>query len=260
MNKLARIVLPLTLVLTACGGGGGGGGGGGTTSPTSTQSPAGIWFGSAHSTTTSTTTPLVGVVTADNKVYFSTFAGNMFIGSAAVNGNGASGTMNGYALNTKSVATNGADYDIWSNYAAPVNVQGTFGSQSSFTGTYSGMGDSGTFSLSFDSRYNRPSSLAAISANWTYTDTNGYTLSVSIDAQGSITGGGSSGCTINGTASLIDPAHNAYDANITVSNCGAQNGTYTGVAALSDTVTANDTLEVIVTTPGLANMVELTRS
>lgn len=92
--------------------------------------------------------------------------------------------------------------------------------------------------MTYDSLYDRDSSLSVIAGNY---DDFGVVLNVA--ANGVIFEQvPSTGCIINGQASIINSQFNAYDVSITYSNCvgnfAVLNGaTFTGLGILDNTVT-----------------------
>ena len=73
----------------------------------------------------------------------------------------------------------------------------------SISGTYSGLGDSGTFSLTYDSSYERPSSLSLVQGDWFISDPQIFEkLSINIDSNGKIIGFSSKGDILSGN---VDP-------------------------------------------------------
>ena len=90
---------------------------------------------------------------------------------------------------------------------------------------------------SYSNVYNQPSSLAAIAGNWTGIGpySSGQTLNIS--SSGVVfEQDASSGCTVNGQVSLIDPSYNAYSITVAYSNCiqysGFNGQTASGLAAI----------------------------
>ena len=65
-----------------------------------------------------------------------------------------------------------------------------------------------------DPLYNEPSSLAKLAGNW---DDNGNTLTVNPD--GTFFEQQASGCVVNGTYTILDPAHNLYGVSFEFTNC-----------------------------------------
>ena len=60
---------------------------------------------------------------------------------------------------------------------------------------------------------------------------NGYTLTVTIDAAGALTGADTRGCSLDGTVKAI-AGSNLVEVQHTVTGCGARDGRYAGLAAL----------------------------
>jgi len=96
---------------------------------------------------------------------------------------------------------------------------------------------SSTYTWTFDSLYDAPSSLAAVAGN--YSDGN---ATLSINSNGVIfEQDPTSGCVLNGQISLIDARYDVYSVSITDSNCSvapATAVTLTGLASLNQTVSS----------------------
>lgn len=96
---------------------------------------------------------------------------------------------------------------------------------------------SGTFTLTYDALYDRDSSLATIAGN--FRAPNGTV--VSVDASGNIfSQDATTGCVVNGKASIIDTRYNAYYFEYKFGSCAGQltvlNGvTFTGLGTLDNT-------------------------
>ena len=221
----------LTVSLAACGGGGGGGNGDGLP----TELVSGIWEGTFFSNVLSQTFSVTGIITETNEIRFITSSGGQYVGNITVSGNSVSGTTTGYA-------PLGFTFPD-SSVIGTVTFSGTVDTKKSFSGTYGGVGDSGTFSLTYNSIYERPSSIATVSDSWVYSET-GYTLSAVINSDGVISANDTTGCLYSGNISIINSSYNAYRVNFNVTSCSALNGNYSGLATLIDTLNANDTLVV----------------
>lgn len=97
---------------------------------------------------------------------------------------------------------------------------------------------SGTFSLAYDSLYDRDSSLATIAG--TFSGPSGTV--VNVNADGSIfSQDATTGCVVNGKASIINARYNVYRVQYTYGNCAgdlaAINGTtFAGLATLDNSV------------------------
>jgi hypothetical protein len=98
------------------------------------------------------------------------------------------------------------------------------------------------FTLQAAPDYNRSVSLAALAGVYSRRSTTIFgeevTLTVTIDANGQLTGSYSNGCVFNGSASIPDAAHNMVRLQIDLANCGSRgsekqwNGAYSGLGLL----------------------------
>jgi hypothetical protein len=107
-------------------------------------------------------------------------------------------------------------------------------SASTTSGRYTGSGDAGTFNMSLSPMWNRPASLGSVAGVYTRTTSNGYTMTMTVGANGQVTASDSRGCLINGTVTVPDATHNMYLMDTTVTSCGSLNGHYQGMATLLD--------------------------
>jgi hypothetical protein len=225
-KKLSALLLCASLILAVIGCGGGNG------DSSATIDISGIWEGN-FTDQFNQVYSVVGITTENREARFVSELGGQYSGTVNVSGNSISGTLRAYAP----VGFLFPDGSTVGN----VSISGTVITKQSFTGTYVGVGDSGSFSLTYDSIYERPSSLSLISGNWILSEF-GYTFTVTINNAGVFSGNDTDGCVYNGTVSIINSSYNAYRINLTVSSCGTANGNYSGLAVLSDDVNVNDTL------------------
>jgi hypothetical protein len=104
-------------------------------------------------------------------------------------------------------------------------------------------GDDFDFSLEHLTRYEESVTLAQLAGTYTRTITvligPSSTYTVTLDANGQLTGSHSNGCIYNGTASLPDAPRNFIKLDVQLSNCpssitgsGSMNGAYSGVGVL----------------------------
>ena len=85
--------------------------------------------------------------------------------------------------------------------------------------------------LQFDNLYDRRSSLSMWQGVWERV-ASGVTLwTVTVDADGALSGKMSDGCELTGGLSILEAAHNLYDLQITVESCSSE-GDYSGFAYL----------------------------
>lgn len=229
MIKFLFVIVALTLV--SCGGGGGGSS---TSSTVTNQQVSGIWRGTSYSSVQKSTSNILGIISENNVARFlSLTSGGQYSGVIAANESSFSSSMTAYAP----LGYAWLDGSVIGN----MNINGTVAPKTSLNGSYSGVGDSGTFTFAYDSKYERPSSLSSVSGSWSLTSS-GVLYNVSVNSNGTITGNTSTGCTYSGVISIINASYNCYNVNLTIGSCGAFNGNYTGLATLTDTYTANDTL------------------
>jgi hypothetical protein len=98
------------------------------------------------------------------------------------------------------------------------------------------------FTLNASADYNRSVSLAALAGVYTRSTSSilgdEVTLTLTIDANGQLTGSYSNGCVFNGSASIPDASHNMVRLQVDLANCGSRgsskqwNGTYAGLGVL----------------------------
>lgn len=225
--------------LVACGGGGGSGGG-----TTTNVSANGFWEGTFTESGVGTF-DISGLLYNGRIIAISESAGAIYDGSYTVSGSSISGTVTAYQINGGPFAT--------TTVSGSVTEQGSI--SLSFNTSY---GTSGTISLSFNSIYNRASSLSSVAGNWNYTS-GAYSLTITVQNDGSYWGQDSDGCVVSGTIGLLDTAHNLYNMNTSIASCGVLNGTYTGFSGLLDNVTTNDTLQVAVSNSNYMLLYPFTR-
>ena len=245
-GNLLIFALASLFVLSACGGGGDSSG----TPPATPSAAAGIWLGTFTSDVTHITSSATGLVADTDSARFGlpdTLA--QYSGVLNVNGNSFSTTATAYAPHG-STLLDGSE-------VGTVTISGTFTPKGTMSGTYSGAGDAGTFTLTYNgSLYERRSSLPSVSGLWKGKILD-FTNFISINNDGAIVGVNTTGCTYGGHVSVIDPLFNIYSVHLDIDTCGSNNGTYDGLAALSDTSDTNDTFITIMSSPTLSLIASL---
>jgi hypothetical protein len=210
-----------------------------------TESIAGIWMGGFSSNVFHRTYNVIGIITESGLARFAApSAGTQYSGVVHTDGDNFS--------------TNAEAYGTAEIYIGKVKITGTFTPRGIMNGSYSGVGDNGTFSLAYNSLYERPSSLLGIAGNWT-DYSSGYYETVTIGSSGNITGEPLGGCTYSGHVGIINTLYNEYNVNLTANNCGSQSGQYSGLAVLTDTDTKNDTIYAITSNATYSFIIELRR-
>ena len=228
-QSLSTIVI--AFALSACGGGGGGGGSGAISTPPAPvpTNAGGIWEGTSN--TSGLILNFAGVVTESNEGRFFDDNGTQYI-IDNISGNDGSITIDftavaqfGFVFLDGSAVTTGS-------------LTGTVVERTSINGNYSiATGESGTISLTYNSIYDRDSSLSKLSGTW---DENGFGI-LTFDPDGSFFEQDTFGCVFDGQASIIDSAFNVYSLTMTISLCGTgTNGQYSGLGVLTDLNATDD--------------------
>ncbi len=228
------VISIIVLFLSGCGGGGGGG----TTDTSPTSVPPGIYEG--------TITPTGG--TADSAVALITSSGKVAILDISTI-EGFIGTISGSSLTGT----------IYSNSSVPATAQITSASGNNISGTYTSSLGGGTFALVADPNlYARGASLSKLVGTWVdsvFTSGTGTSTWV-IQADGTYSVTTTLGCNGTGAFSTIDPTKNEYSFTLTITNCVGLNGTYTGIAATSDTFNTDDSISLVFSSGAVAGLSE----
>jgi len=106
------------------------------------------------------------------------------------------------------------------------------GSVESHFRTLSG-GDIGALNLDYNPIYEQPSSLGLLTGNWQFEDRDGLIITMSM-IEGEWSGRDSDNCVYQGSMDIINPRYNAYDVNLSISECASVNGEYEGLAYLDE--------------------------
>lgn len=134
--------------------------------------------------------------------------------------------------------------------------------QTTLSGAYVGaLSNCQDLALSFDDRYLRPASLAAIAGVYTASEEDGYALTVTIHADGQLDGADTQGCVLLGAVAVPDATRNIYRAIADASSCGNLNGHYQGMMSLRDLATSGDnlSLDLALSAPDTAIFYRLSR-
>lgn len=205
-------LLALTTALSACNGGNGGNGGnsGGSGGSTPvTASSEGIFNGSLTSAVSHRAQPIVAIVLPTGEARLIRNDCVQYIAATSMSGSFFSGSGTAYAPDGGIAACPSAILFPNGTSLASLDISGQATTASSLWGTYSGGGDSGAFTVSYNNAYARPGTIARIKGTYS----NG-TVWITIDDQGVVTG--SLGAEVlNGQVSTIDPSKNAYRISLT---------------------------------------------
>jgi hypothetical protein len=229
-------IVSASLTLAACGGGGGDSGNADPTpgSPGGTINPpaapiatnAGISKGTIVSTTTAGTAAVVALTAHDGHSVWMTTDGRIWSGDVPPDGDRFDATFSGHMYE-------GDHFPDGTNHGL-THIQYEHHSTSMASGSYSGSGDAGTFSMTMSPMWNRPAALETVAGVYTRSTATGYTMTMTIGANGQMSGSDSRGCVFTGTVSVPDATHNLYGIEADVSSCGTLDGNYRGMGALLD--------------------------
>ena len=230
MRKI--LLLCVAFLLSACGGGGGSGSAVSPPPPpppppTTNESPAGIWEGTFTSTVFNQVEQVLGVATSQGDIRFvSIDSGSQFFGQVVVSGDAISGSLRAVSLAGGQFAGGPA--------SGTVNIEGTLSTRNSISGTFIGVGDEGTFSLTFNNLYDQDSSIPMVQSHWSAPETifkillpglGTAPIGLAIQDTGDFSGADTDGCDYSGLISILDPDFNIYDVALTVSSCGQLDAT-----------------------------------
>jgi hypothetical protein len=222
---------PWVVVASALAIGGCGGGGGGSDDDDEViASAGGIWQGTITANGAAART-FSGLVTEDGDFGMIVGSGGGFlaIGQGDIQGSDQfRATATAFAPGTTTFPDG--------SRRATAEFQGTFVTGSRLSGTYSVGGETGNFTLQYQSLYNRVPSLATLGGVWTLQQAPGAApVTLAINSNGESTLNTSTGCTANGRFSIVDVDQNAYAANSTFGNCGAAlDGPWRTIGYLTD--------------------------
>lgn len=220
-----RMTIPCIslLLLAGCGGDDGGG----TDLPPSEPdlSPGGVWYGSVKSDYAGER-DVVGLITeAGRAIMIELDTASLYTASLQIDGDRFDGDLKGYAAPGYAFANGAA--------VASGSLDGSIEERNRLTGDFTLAGSGGSFNLHYDrDAYEQSASLAALADNWGYQTTDGYSISVSIDANGNVYGSDTDGCQFAGRVGVPDGRYNAYSLQIDISTCPGANGSYTGLGTV----------------------------
>jgi hypothetical protein len=220
-------------LLAGCGGGGGTAPSGGSSPTPTNASPGGIWRG----TESVSGLQILGLVDETGDFHFIRSDDAQYVGTASMSSNSLTGSLEGF-VPLGFVFSDGSTHGTGS-ISGTVQARSSINLTTQFR-TDGGTASSGTLNLTFDSLYNRASSLATLAGNFTNLQTAAV---VTVNTDGSIfSQDPTTGCVVNGAASIINATYNAYHIQFSYGNCTGQaavlNGVqFTGMATLDNKVT-----------------------
>lgn len=229
-------------ILTLAAGCGGSGGSDAATSGTSSTSgdngsttkaatTAGVYDGTITSTTTGQSTSMMGMVGTDGQALWMSTDGRVWNGTMPATGAHFDVSLMG-RMYTGATFPDGSNAGDWM-----MNVDHVSGHMS---GHFAGSGDAGSFSMTLNAMWNRPASRSTLAGVYTRSTWTGYTMTMTIGADGQLGASDSRGCSINGTVTVPDAIRNLYAITATVTSCGTLDGAYRGMGTLLDADAMHD--------------------
>ncbi|ULQ46967.1 hypothetical protein JN531_001465 [Flagellatimonas centrodinii] len=228
MKKIPAVVL--VALLSACGGGG-------DSSDEPGADARGLYEGQFSQS--GQTFQLAAVVGSDQRAFLlSLDAGALYAGQINTAATSLSGALTAYEI------TSGSDFSLVAERAGISTITGIVTPMSGISGNYStSFGPPGTFALTYDERSGDAPSLASISGVYSSQDPiSGFSMSASVDIDGSLTASDSDGCNYTGAISIPDSTLNLYDAAVTGSCPGQAAETLTGFVVSTDPASASGLL------------------
>jgi len=241
-TNVSATVLATGLALAGCGGGSGstgtsGGNTSGTppapTTPTSqTATTPGVWKGTVSSTATGQSAQVVGMTTHEGHSLWMTTDGRVWSGDVPLHGDHFDATFTSHMYE-------GEHFPDGTNHGA-TTMRVNHHASGVTEGQYAGCGDAGAFDMTLSPMWDRPASLGTVAGVYTRSTSSGYSMTMTIGADGQVTGSDSRGCVVNGTVSVPDASHNMYGIDATVTSCGSLDGHYQGMGTLLDATAMQD--------------------
>jgi hypothetical protein len=201
--------------------------------PAAKASPGGIWRG----TDSISGFPVIGIVDESGDFQFIRTDNVQYTGTASVS------TTNSVSASFEGFTPLGYQFADGSAHGAgtvtgPLQERMSMSLTTTFK-TDKGTTSNGTLDLTFDTQYNRSSSLTTISGNFK----NGQNGAVvTVGSNGSIfSQDAASGCVLNGTVSVIDASYNAYRVQFSYASCTGESAAlnavqFSGLATLDNAV------------------------
>jgi hypothetical protein len=191
------------------------------------QSPTGIYIGSFMSTATqpSPSRQTIGVVSEEFDANF-LLTHQHYAGNVAVDGISLSGVLIEYRGRQ--------GVFIGFDGLSAVSIEGEVTERDGLFGIYAGDDAEGRFALAYSETYEEGSSLDLLSGIYSYSESSSggavYMITVELDGGGRLFATDTAGCVLSGQVTAIDDRYSAYRVSISVSECGAVDGDYDGLA------------------------------
>lgn len=238
--SIQRRLLPVVTItgstlMVGCGGSGGSSGScgsAGSACPPPIVIGPGYYQGTLTAQGGTSSSPVVAIIADNGDGVMSADDGSYYRFNVGFSGDTITGTYIGLAPGTGGTQkTSGS-----------ISGQGT---STALTGTLSVAGASvDSFQLDLQSVYKQHSALSMLMGTWSYT-ANGFSLTLTIASDGTLTGTDSNECSYQGTLGIINPLFDAYTATY-LRSCSNSSLTFTGLAVyLPASGTVNAQIEML---------------
>ena len=218
-----------------------------------TNSPGGLWHGFAVEDGEST--PVIFAISEAGELRYLSAAGSL--GRVGVSWNETQFGGVGDAF-----APRGFVWSATGTRSASLSLQGNYITRSSITANFF-LGDRvrGDLSLEYHPSYDQDSATRRLEGQWTIRDyVDGTDIGdIQVAQSGHLSGQDGFGCDYNGLISIINSEFNLYRVSAQLTNCGANNGFYTGLGTLSSVNASNDTFIYALNSPDNAIVNSITR-
>jgi len=187
---------------------------------------SGVWIGESVSAASGQASSVIAIVAVDGEADFLVDDASLYSGNLQTVGTAVTGSLTAFA-GPGTTFPDGSTMGV-------LAVDGLADIGSGFTGTVSGVGDSSSFMLDYDAAIHELApALVDLEAVWSLSEPSGYTMDLSFDDMGTLSGGDSDGCQYDGSAAVVSPVTNVYRLAVTITSCGDRDGSYTGLASVA---------------------------
>lgn len=242
MSKRLRvaggIVGAFVFAAAGCGGGGSGGGDSPAPTPANPANAAGLWRGPATVAGSAVQYGASALITANGHALIYLQSLDMTVPPAL----SATVIEGNFIDSGGELVLNGATfYSLLSPKTGSVTGRFDGTARSNATGTLTFASTTYSVSFTYDPQYERASSAAIVAGVYTRSAPNGYTMTITINPDGSLMGTDTLNCTYTGNVTADTPNVNAYALSWTGAGCtnSNRNGSFAGRLALVDSVTVN---------------------
>lgn len=239
-NSGTLIGLGCTFLLAACGGGGGGSASSPVPPPAMPGEPGGLFSGTLEDCGAGCPIDTFAMIDDNGEwfMFFERYDVGVNWGRLTVSGS----TFTGTRLRYDPAPSGHRDFGYPPSAPAVLDdpsqsdrsISGNFVERESIQGNFTlGPNSNTRFILDYDDQHAAGSSLATLAGMFSASDATGFSLTYTIDPDGTVSGSDSTGCMVTGNVTAVDPAFNLYRFDLSFAGCGSgAQGAYSGNGAL----------------------------